>query len=51
MSDMIQKKRGLELRILPLLGRQLFQLVVDAHAASIVAQHSIYTVRVDGNPW
>ena len=47
---MIQKKCGLEPRILPLLGRQLFQLVVDAHAISVVAQHSDYAVRVDGTP-
>ena len=28
----------------------MFQLVVDAHAVSVVAQHSSYAVRVDGNP-
>ena len=50
MSDMVQKGHGLEPRVLPLLGRQLFQLVVDAYVVSVADEHSGYVVWVDGNP-
>ena len=49
-SDMIQKRRWSEPRVLPLLDNQLFQLVVDAHAFSVAVQRSGYVVGVEWNP-
>ena len=48
---MVQKRRRSELRVLPRLDKQLFQLVVDAHAVSVAAQRSGYVVWVERNPW
>ena len=47
---MVQKRRRSELRVLSLLDQQLFQLVVGAHAVSVVVQHPGYVVGVEGNP-
>ena len=50
MSNMVQKRRWSELRVLSLLDNQLFQLVVDAYAFSVTVQRSSYVMGVEGNP-
>ena len=54
MSDAVQKRRGLEPRVLYLLNRWLFQLlpsVIDVRDAFTDIQYFGYTSRVVQNPW